>query len=79
MYRTSPRSAGLVAGILAAFLGVAVTVPAQAAGGGPRTVPLPMSGASPAAESIARPFQDRYVLRSLCDIKQHVLPKVTSE
>jgi hypothetical protein len=33
MHRTSPRSAGLIAGTLAAFLGVAVAAPAQAAEG----------------------------------------------
>jgi hypothetical protein len=41
MYCTSPRSAGLIAGTLAAFLGVAVAVPAQAAGGWSAPVPLP--------------------------------------
>ena len=28
---------------------------------------------------MAAPFQDRYALRYLCDIKQHALPKVTSK
>jgi hypothetical protein len=49
MYCTSPRSAGLIAGTLAAFLGVAVAVPAQAAGGWSAPVPLPISGGSPVA------------------------------
>jgi hypothetical protein len=49
MYCTSPRSAGLIAGTLAAFLGVAAAVPAQAAGGWSAPVALPISGGSIAA------------------------------
>jgi hypothetical protein len=49
MHRTSLPSLGLIAGTLAAFLGVAMAVPAQAAGGWSATVPLPISGGSIAA------------------------------
>jgi hypothetical protein len=49
MHRTSPLGAGLIAGTLTAFLGVAVAVPAQAAGGWSAPVALPVSGGSPAA------------------------------
>jgi hypothetical protein len=49
MHRISRCSAGLVAGTVAASLGVAVAVPAQAAGGWSAPVPLPISGGSPAA------------------------------
>ena len=49
MHRTSLGSAGLVAGTLAAFLSVAVAVPAQAAGGWSAPVPLPISGGSAVA------------------------------
>jgi hypothetical protein len=49
MHRTSLPSLGLIAGTLAAFLGVAVAVPAQAAGGWSAPVPLPISGGSIAA------------------------------
>jgi hypothetical protein len=49
MHRTSLPRLGLIAGTLAAFLGVAVAVPAQAAGGWSAPVPLPLSGGSVAA------------------------------
>ena len=51
MHRTSLPSLGLIAGTLAAFLGVAMAVPAQAAGGwsAPVLLPLPISGGSVAA------------------------------
>jgi hypothetical protein len=49
MHRISPLSAGLIAGTLTAFLGVAVAVPAQAAGGWSAPAALPISGGSLAA------------------------------
>jgi hypothetical protein len=49
MHRTSLPSLGLIAGTLAASLGVAMAVPAQAAGGWSVPVPLPISGGSIAA------------------------------
>jgi hypothetical protein len=52
MHRTSLLSAGLIAGTLAAFLGVAVAVPAQAAGGWSAPVALPISGGLPAAAAV---------------------------
>ncbi len=52
MHRTSPRGAGLIAGTLAAFLGVAWALPAQAAEGWSAPVPLPISGGSPVAAAV---------------------------
>ncbi len=49
MHRTSPRSLGLTAGTLAAFLVVAGAAPAQAAGGWSAPVPLPVADGSPVA------------------------------
>jgi hypothetical protein len=49
IHRISLCSSGLIAGTLAAFLGVAVAVPAQAAAGWSAPVTLPLSGGSPAA------------------------------
>ena len=46
MHRTSLLGSGLIAGTLTAFLGVAVAVPAQAAGGWSAPVALPISGGS---------------------------------